>query len=533
MTAWQDTPQQALTSLYHKIPVVGKTAFCSALFGGLLIHLYRLCNMAMVVETPYYFYSEDNRTDHGRWLLHQITNLTSWLDMPYVNGIVALVYLAMAAALLTWLFQVKNKLTAGLMGLVLSASPATAALMQFSFLADGYAAAFLLAVLAVFCVQWGLRAAKLRSVISVAGGTVLLCCSMAIYQSSLDVAAFLCVCLLLQSLLEQDRACLRKFGCLLLMGVLGTGLYLVLTRLILSVSGIGLTGHAGLDVMGRFHAVASLQKLLWLYFDAEHPYMELLTYPTSLSWQLMGWLGLALFGLIMILLLVQRNLYRAPLQTFWYVVLLAAIPAAIWLLSILQPQAGGRNALQGFSSVLVWVALPAFAEHLCLQKNWQKKKVYRLPQLLQWGAWGCCFLLTVHFAIFDNQVYMMARVSYEKDMAACNRLLTRLEQVKGYTPETTVCIQGKTIRYAQEGEYDAYGQKLAHYFPALQPRSALYGQASYLNFLNTFLGTAFRAASTEQQAEILASKEYAEMQAWPASSAVRMIDGVLVVRLWE
>lgn len=533
MKAWEYTPPQTLVSIYRKIPSPGRAAFFSAFFGGLLVHLYRLCNMAMVVETPYYFYSENNRTDHGRWLLHHVTNLTSWLDMPYLNGVTTILYLATAAALLAVLFSVENKLTAGLMGLILAASPATAVLIHFSYLGDGFAAGFLLAVLAVFCIQRELQAIKWKGAISVAVGSVLLCCALAIYQSGLDVAAFLCVCLLLQGLLEQKGFYLRQFRRFLLMGAFGSGLYFALTQLILSISGTGLTEHAGLNTMGSFDLAASLRKLLWLYFDREHPYMNLLVYPTSLIWQLIGWLGLAAFGLTMVLLLVQKQLYRAPVQTVWYLALLMAMPAAIWLLSILQPQAGGKNALQGFSSALLWLALLAFSERLCLQPARRRIKMYGVPRFLQWGAWGCCLLLAIHFAIFDNQVYVAARVSYEKDMAACNRLLSRLEQVEGYTPETTICIQGKTIRYAEEGNYDTYGQKLERYFPALQPRSALYGQASYLNFLNTFLGTAFKAASAEEEAGILASDEYARMQVWPAVNAVQMIDGVLVVRLWE
>ena len=105
--------------------------------------------------------------------------------------------------------------------------------------------------------------------------------------------------ILLQGLLEQKGFYLRQFRRFLLMGAFGSGLYFALTQVILSISGTGLTEHAGLNTMGSFDLAASLRKLLWLYFDREHPYMNLLVYPTSLIWQLIGWLGLAAFGLTM------------------------------------------------------------------------------------------------------------------------------------------------------------------------------------------------------------------------------------------
>ena len=48
-------PQQALKRAWASIPTLDKTTFFWAFFGGLLIHMYRLTNFAMIPESPYFF----------------------------------------------------------------------------------------------------------------------------------------------------------------------------------------------------------------------------------------------------------------------------------------------------------------------------------------------------------------------------------------------------------------------------------------------------------------------------------------------
>lgn len=527
------SPQTLSRELYNHIPRPTKAAFFAAFLGGMLIHLYRLCNFAMVVETPYYFYHIDNRADHGCWFLHVVTNLTSWLDMPYLNGIVAVFYLAIAIAIVVYLLGVQQKGTAALIGILFIASPPTASLMQFSYLADGFAMSMLLAVLAVFWVQKSTKERFLIRMFGIIMGAVSLCLSLGTYQANLDVAALLCVLLLLQKLLQQKTSPIRQFFRFLGMGVGGVTLYLVVTQIILIVTKTSLTEHAGINAMGTVNITASLKALFWIYLDSSHPYMNLLTYPTALCWQLFGWLGVVTLGLTMLMRLVQEKLYLKPMTLVFYSGLLAAIPAAMWLLYIVQPQVGNRNSLQGMSSILLWVALLTFAEQSCSQKQATKSGGDKLSSVLQWLAWISCIALTIHFVVFSNQAYMIARVSYERDMAACNRLLGRMEQVEGYTPEATVCIQGKAVRYAQDSGFSALSEKINHYFPSVQANSSLYGETSYLNFFNTFLNTAFVQADEQQRKSLLQNEAYTAMPEWPADGSIKMMDGILVIRLSE
>ena len=146
-------PQETLKRAWDTVTPLDSITFLWAFFGGLLIHMYRLTNFSMIPETPYFFYDQDNRADHGRWFLHHITDWTGWLDLQWLNGVIAIVYLAIACVVIVRLLKIKSPVTGAFAAILFMANPATAATLHFTFLADGYAFAVLLGALAVFSVE--------------------------------------------------------------------------------------------------------------------------------------------------------------------------------------------------------------------------------------------------------------------------------------------------------------------------------------------------------------------------------------------
>ena len=519
-------PQDILKRLEKAFTPLDKTTFCWAFFGGLLIHLYRLTNFAMVAETPYFFYSQNNRSDHGRWFLHHVTDWTGWLDLPWLNGVVTIAYLALASVLVVRLLKIQSKAVAALAGLLFLANPATAATIHFTYLADGFAFAVLLSSLAVFCVEQSMDLGGLKTISGIAAGAVALCLSLAIYQSGLSLAVFLCIVILARALFERDPKIWQRATGMAAMGVGGTLLYLASIKLI----HVSMTDHAALDTLGKVDFAGSLNMLKWLYFDSTHPYMNLLVYPTDLVWQILGWLGLILFAGTILLLTIHTQLWKRPLELVALGAAMAAIPAAWWIINILQPEVGGQNALQAHSSALMWPVLLSFVEYAAARVSKQEKKFLpRVMCLAQWGGWTCCVLLTLHFAVLDNQFYTLARLTYEKDQALYNRVLSRMEEQPEYEFGMPLLIQGIPAQAGKTTDFAEFSAKIATYLPHLQPRSNLYGDGQRM-FLNSFLNADFQAVDAETQDRILNSEEFAAMLAWPAEGSIQVIDGVMVMK---
>lgn len=522
-------PQETLKRAWASVTPLDRITFLWAFFGGLVIHLYRLTNFSMIPETPYFFYDQDNRADHGRWFLHHITDWTGWLDLQWLNGVIAIAYLAVACVVIVRLLKIKSPVTGAFAAILFMANPATVAMLHFTFLADGYAFAVLLGCLSVLSVQVlferGLRATTVGVVI----GAILLCLSLAIYQSNLSLTAFLCIAILIRAFLECDPKVWKRTAALLAMGAGGTLLYLGSVKLI----NVPMTDHAALNTMGEIDLAGSVEMLKWLYLDGSHPYMDLLTYPTALGWQLLGWLGLALFAGLILMLIVHTQLWKRPLDLVVVCVMMAAIPAAWWLINLLQPNAGVQNPLQANSSALTWPVLLAFGEYAAARLREAKRPAMpRAAQLAQWASWVCCALLAFHFAIFDNQFYTLTRLTYEKDQALYNRVLSRMEEQPEYQFGMPLLIEGAPEQAGKTTDFAEFSAKISTYMLLLQPRSNLYGDGQRM-FMNSFLNADFRLTDEETKEQILASEEFAEMPLWPAEGSIRVIDGVMVMKCRE
>lgn len=519
-------PQQVLKRAWYSIAPLDKATFLWAFSGGLLIHMYRLTNFAMIPETPYFFYDQNDRADHGRWLLHYITDWTGWLDLQWLNGVVTILYLSLACVLVVRLLKIQSPAVGAFSALLFMANPATAALVHFTYLADGFAFAVLLGALAVFCVEKLADRGGRMTVLGAGLGAVLLCLSLAIYQSNLSLAAFLCIAVLARAMFERDPKFWQRAGAMLVMGVGGTLLYLASVKLI----DVPMTDHAALNTMGSIDLAGSLEMLKWLYLDSSHPYMDLLTYPTTFGWQLLGWLGLVFFAGLVFLLVVHTRLWKRPLELVVLGVMMAAIPAAWWLINLLQPNAGIQNPLQANSSALMWPVLLAFAEYAMARLREEKRLFMpRAAQLVQWASWICCALLAFHFTVFDNQYYTLTRLTYEKDQALYNRVLSRMEEQPEYEFGMPLLIEGVPAQAGKTTDFAEFSAKIATYMSLLQPRSNLYSDGQRL-FLNYFLNADFTAADTTVSERILSSEEFAEMPVWPAEGSIRVIDGVMVMK---
>ena len=88
------TPQEALRKCRENIKTEWKTAFAAAFVIGLLIHL-----PVMVSDIPNHdglssMYFDQNMITSGRWFLTVACGISSYFTLPWLIGLLALVYLA-------------------------------------------------------------------------------------------------------------------------------------------------------------------------------------------------------------------------------------------------------------------------------------------------------------------------------------------------------------------------------------------------------------------------------------------------------
>ena len=95
------TPQEMWILIKNKIKKQWKTAFLAAFVLGLCIHM-----PVMVSDIPNHdgldsIYFDQNMITSGRWFLSVACGLSSYYSLPWVIGLLGMVFLGITAAVLT------------------------------------------------------------------------------------------------------------------------------------------------------------------------------------------------------------------------------------------------------------------------------------------------------------------------------------------------------------------------------------------------------------------------------------------------
>ena len=136
---------EILTFYRKNVKKSWKTAFVSAFMIGLLVHIYKFTNLLPNADALYNFYSNQNMTASGRWFLSVACGISSYFDLPWVNGVLSLVFMGLTAAMVAEVFRMENPVVIALSSGLLVSFPAITATMSYEFTADGYMLAMALA----------------------------------------------------------------------------------------------------------------------------------------------------------------------------------------------------------------------------------------------------------------------------------------------------------------------------------------------------------------------------------------------------
>ena len=176
-------PTETWNNIWKHCKREWKLAFLSTFLVGLLCHM-----PIMLRDIPNHdglasMYFDQNMITSGRWFLTVACGVSSYYTLPWLIGLLAMLYLGIASALLVEFLEVRQGWAAAVIGGLLAVFPSLASTFAYVFTMDGYMLAVLLAVLAVLLTK------KYR--LGFLPGALCLACSLGIYQSYLPFAVLL------------------------------------------------------------------------------------------------------------------------------------------------------------------------------------------------------------------------------------------------------------------------------------------------------------------------------------------------------
>ena len=498
--------------------------FFSALIVGFLTHMYVFVNKFPNSDAMTNFHFNQNMVTSGRWFLMPACAISSYYDLNWIIGVLSVLYLSVAAVLLTRFFEVKTRIGRILIPALLVTFPAVTSTAAYLYTMDGYMIAVILAILAPLLTKkykWGFLP-----------GGVLLAFSLGIYQAYLAMTVLLCLFAIMEMVINRET--LKKTWIAgvkyLAMGGIGGVLYYVILQICLAVSGKELDTYQGLNEMGSISLSAIPERIYKMYYDFAAFALKGRIFMNSGFSTVLVLLLVLVSTLLFVVLLIQKKTYKD-----WYRLL---ILAAVFLVTpfccnIVLLMSGEVN--YHLLMRMQWVIFPMICVVLfdrIYEKNyeWKDEKKGKVSSLYIISQAGFLLIaaLSFHFAICDNVAYFNMNERYEKTYAYCLRLLDRMEQTEGYQPLMEVAMIGvvNEENYPDTDITTPYTERISGANGSILLNNGI----QYAGFMRHYLNVVIYPVSGNRLVEIYNSPEYQALDAFPAANSMKVVDGILYIK---
>lgn len=509
-------PEEMIYKLKKSISPQWKVCFLSALTVGLFTHIYKLTNWLPNWDSLVFRYDPQNMLGLGRWFLPVACGISSFYDLPWFNGILAILFHALGAVCICRMFAVRKNITAALIGAMVISFPTVTSVMTYNYVADGYALSFLLACAAANC----LTEEKPNYWVAV----FLIAMSVGIYQAYITVTIMLLLCWLIRQTVQSKtdvKQTIANSARLLITGAVGMVLYYMVLNLLLRVTGIELLEYQGLQ--GTL-SLSELDLCTSLYTIKE----SLLEFFFDLS---AGWRAFHLINCVVIavtVVLYLYDVYKNKLSVSKLVLL------AIWVL--LLPLGASVLALVN-SGVdyhnLMKMGFCVFYLFFLLQYERVQWNMETLNCIKQWGILAVSVVLIFNQVIIANVSYHKLHLAYEKSYGTLIRIADRIEQTEGAADCARILVIGslpQSQAYSANVSLDMTG--ITDGF-ILRADDEGVGQSVLCSALNDYCGTNYRFLAGEEKNALLQQITAENLGTWPDKRSITVVNDVIIIKLGD
>lgn len=482
-------------------------AFGSAFLTGLIIHLFRLTNHLLTWDSVYNFHDPQNIIHLGRCFLTLSCGIGSYYDLQWINGLLSLLYLSLTCVCLTEIFSLRKRISIFLVSALTVSFPTVASTFAYMYTADGYFLAMLFVTMAVlFTIRYR------RGWI---GSLFLIAAAYGSYQAYISYAIMLILTWTVLQLLFAENSIkdtLRYWGRFLLMGGLGTILYLICNKILSAVEGVAASDYNGISTMSLPDGPRLVQAVKDCLIDFVYFFFGPLD--TMNLYKILNAALWILLAVLLIWLILQSKIYRTPGRFAMMLLCFAAVPFVCSIIYFLSPQVRYYMLMYaGFSLIYM---LPV----LLYDKS--------SPALGAPASWLCVLLTAVtvfNFALISNIGYLYMKASNEMTFALTNRMVDRIEQLEDYDSVKKLCMIGHFE------DFDRISLNLPPAMAGIRDSYFISEQAHFAAMMDTYFGVKLEVCSDEERAEIQTGEAFKQMGCWPAKDSVIQIGDTAVIKI--
>lgn len=502
-----------------KIKKEYKIAFFATLILALLIHIYKFTNTLPNHDSVYNYYSDQNVLGSGRWALSLACGISSYFDLPWVNGFLSCIFIALTVAVIVALFQIKNPVVIALTGGLLAASPATTETLFFLFTADGYMLAMLLAALAV----WFSRIEEKRKTRH-ALSAVCICVACGIYQAYVSFALILAVCYLIDVLLQNKhdkRECLKWILRQAILYIAALAAYYLIWKLCMYVTGIAANTYQGISEVGAINLSTliggisrSIHSVLLFFLQ-----WDIIEHGLTL-YSVLNLLFLLTMAVGLIIACVKIHIFKRK----WAIVLLAICLIAIIPFSCIWHFTSDSV---GYRAMMLQCLTLLFILTALIYEKWTG---VTLKNLL------CCLLIVIIFnqGLMANISYYYMNLCYERTYADGMEMMLKIHDLQNEHDLKQIAVIGDRLDDVQWFEKDIANTAPSgniHMLSYLLETNLLFNSEHTIPYLHATFGLDIPAADKATCDKLAQMPDVQKMGCWPAGDSITVKDNILIIKL--
>jgi hypothetical protein len=443
---------------------------------------------------------------------------------PVLATLISSAFLGITVNLVIDTLKIENKYLKYITAVVFAVAPNVSATLTFFYCSDAYILGMLLATLAVFLVN---KYQNKKWIIPISG--LLIALSMGMYQTYLSVTMVLCVATLIIDVLnkKEKKEIFISIIRYVLMGVIGVILFYAISHIVVLIAGFSVSDYSGADSIG-LKTLLEMPKLLpEAYQSFFNYYFNDEMIPNKIWGTNVFYIVIFAVMLIStIYIIIKNKIYEKISNTILLVVFIAIAPICFGIIEIIVPSVD-IHILMACSMIYVF---PIFFKILEILPKDKASKYFK------YIVAGCSLVIIWNYIWQDNSSYLAIRAMQNQAEATVTRIVTRIEELDGYTPDMPVLFLGGLMNntYLNRSNTSVEAKKVFdRSWGFIAEESTIWwgNLDSWSKLLYEYTGVNLNLVSEWVSTDIFETEEYKSMKYYPEKDGIKIINGTVVVRL--
>ena len=484
-----------------------RSSLFAALATGAAAYGFSVVNKLPNDDDLIYAFGKGVGLESGRFELKIVSLLFPDYSMPWINGILSLIMLAFAMALIVDLFEIRSRVFRILLPAVMIVFPSQIGIFAYTFAVPAFALAFLLTVVSVRAAAGVTRKGFLL-------GTAILSFVLSVYQAYLMLAAALFLLLLLKDSLKDGtelRQSVRRGFRYLAVLLAAMALYGLILLLLFQLTHTGLGKYAA-DAASEndYPLMRRIKNMISAAVFAFVPGKRYYALTVSDLSAVLHLAGFAAAGICLLTRFLSSEKKDVKRFLFQLLIVLLLLPVSVTCIFLLTGSAVHTLVLHAFVSCYILMVLP-------LDAGLPEGR----PSRLLGGAVPVLFaLITVINVYAANEASLKLHYQNVYLEAVCNQVMSCLQQREDFTPDAEITFIGYPKR-----------TETIHHFDGMEIMGT--DVISRKKYLKYYMGADFNYADQETHDRLAADPRVSEMPSYPYYGYIQKVDGVICVKLGE